>query len=133
MSLKSMTGFASGKGAFAPFSWGWELRSVNAKGLDIRMRVPDWLDGLEVALREELGKSVTRGNVTLSLRLSRSEDSGGQLSVNPGALETVLKALAEVENRAAATGLTLAPSERRTFWECAACLKSIHQRRITSL
>jgi uncharacterized protein (TIGR00255 family) len=110
MSLKSMTGFASGKGELAPFSWGWELRSVNAKGLDIRLRVPDWLDGLEAALREELGKSVTRGNVSLSLRLSRSEDTGGQLTVNRAVLDAVLKSLEEVESRAAASGVTLAPT-----------------------
>jgi uncharacterized protein (TIGR00255 family) len=79
-------------------------------GLDIRLRVPDWLDGLEAALREELGKSVTRGNVSLSLRLSRSEDTGGQLTVNRAVLDAVLKSLEEVESRAAASGVTLAPT-----------------------
>ena len=110
MALKSMTGFASGKGELAPFSWSWELRSVNAKGLDIRLRAPDWLEGLEAALRETLAKSVTRGNVTLSLRLSRSEEAGGQLSVNMAALDAMLNALATVETRAAQAGITLAPS-----------------------
>lgn len=108
--LKSMTGFASGKGDLAPFAWSWELRSVNAKGLDVRLRVPDWLDGLETALRAELSKSVTRGNITLSLRLVRTDDNGGQLSVNRATLDGVLAALASVEARAAQTGVTLAPS-----------------------
>jgi len=38
-----MTGFAARKGAFPPYSWSWELRGVNARGLDIRPRVPDWI------------------------------------------------------------------------------------------
>ncbi|MBE1281799.1 MAG: YicC family protein [Rhodobacteraceae bacterium] len=105
-----MTGFASGKGELAPFSWSWELRSVNAKGLDLRLRVPDWLEGLEAALRAELSKSVARGNVTLSLRLSRSEETGGQLAVNENTLAAVLKAVAQVEASAQQQGLTLAPT-----------------------
>ena len=48
--IKSMTGFASAKGALAPHNWGWELRSVNAKGLDLRLRLPEQLpDGVGAA------------------------------------------------------------------------------------
>ena len=49
--IKSMTGFASKSGALAPHSWSWEMRAVNGKGLDLRIRVPDWIPGLETALR----------------------------------------------------------------------------------
>jgi len=108
--IRSMTGFASAKGELAPFSWGWELRSVNAKGLDIRLRVPDWLDGLEAALRADLGKAVARGNVTLSLRLTRSDDASA-LALNPATLATVLDALEAVETEAMDRGLSLAPSK----------------------
>ena len=108
--IKSMTGFASAKGDLAPFSWGWELRSVNAKGLDIRLRVPDWLDGLEAALRADLAKSVARGNITVSLRLARSEDAGA-LALNPATLATVLDALEAIETEAMDRGLSLAPSK----------------------
>ena len=52
--IRSMTGFASASGASGPHSWGWELRSVNGKGLDLRLRVPDWIDGLEAGLRKAL-------------------------------------------------------------------------------
>ena len=44
--ITSMTGFASAQGALDAFNWVWDLRSVNAKGLDLRLRVPDWVDGL---------------------------------------------------------------------------------------
>jgi uncharacterized protein (TIGR00255 family) len=107
--IGSMTGFASAKGTFGPWAWTWELRSVNGKGLDLRLRVPDWLDGLEAALRADLAKAVSRGNVTLSLRLARSEDSGA-LTLNAGVLTTVLEALERVEAEAIARGLHLAPS-----------------------
>ncbi len=107
--IHSMTGFASGKGAFAGYSWGWELRSVNGKGLDLRLRVPDWIPGLETALRAELAKSVARGNVSLSLRIQRAEDAGS-LALNAELLDAVLGALAQVETAAQARGVTLAPS-----------------------
>ncbi|MDP5216213.1 YicC/YloC family endoribonuclease [Ruegeria sp. 2205SS24-7] len=108
--IKSMTGFASSKGEHAPFSWSWELRSVNAKGLDLRLRVPDWLDGLEAALRPMLAKSVARGNITLSLRLSRNEE-GAALSLNHDVLTATLEALHEIEVEAMARGITFAPSK----------------------
>ncbi|MFT5613470.1 MAG: hypothetical protein ACI8Q6_000746 [Granulosicoccus sp.] len=108
--IRSMTGFASAKGELAPYNWGWELRSVNGKGLDIRLRVPDWLDGLETDLRAQLAKSVSRGNVSLSLRLIRGEEAAG-LSLNVGTLNTVLTALAGIEAEAMERGVSLAPSK----------------------
>ena len=52
-----MTGFSALRGTSDGFSWAWDIRSVNAKGLDLRLRVPDWIEGLEVALRRDLGKA----------------------------------------------------------------------------
>ena len=69
--LRSMTGFASGNGSLAPHSWSWELRAVNGKGQDLRLRVPDWIEGLEVLLRKKLTAKTARGNITLSLRIAR--------------------------------------------------------------
>ena len=107
--IRSMTGFASGKGALGPYSWSWELRSVNAKGLDLRLRVPDWLEGLEAALRADLGKALTRGNVTLSLRVNR-EEGAGTLALNPVAMTAALDALEALEAEALDRGLTLSPT-----------------------
>ncbi len=108
--IRSMTGFASAKGELAPHSWSWELRSVNGKGLDIRLRVPDWLTGLETFLRGELSKSLKRGNVTLNLRLSRDE-SATELKLNEQALHVALDALVRTEELAAARGVPLGPSK----------------------
>ncbi|QEW26871.1 hypothetical protein RIdsm_02677 [Roseovarius indicus] len=107
--LRSMTAFAAAKGAQDGFSWTWEMRSVNGKGLDLRLRVPDWVDGLEAGLRARAGKALGRGNVSLNLRLVR-DDGAGALAVNAAQLEDVLTAMAEVENRAMARGVTLAPA-----------------------
>ena len=107
--LTSMTGFASAQGQTEGYAWTWELRSVNGKGLDLRLRVPDWIEGLEAALRARLVRAVTRGNVTLSLRVQGDEQGAG-LVLNPAQMEVALRAMAEVEALAMERGLTLAPA-----------------------
>ena len=104
---QSMTAFASASGTALGFSWTWEIRCVNGKGLDLRLRVPEWMPALEQALRARLSQVVARGNLSLSLRLSRSETEA-PLGVNEAALAAVLAALAKVEARANAQGLPLA-------------------------
>ena len=106
----SMTGFAARRGQGAGHSWGWDIRSVNGKGFDLRLRVPDWVDGLELALRGELAKGISRGNVSLSLRVARDgmADGAEGLRVNAPALAAVLAAMTAVEQAAMAAGVTLA-------------------------
>lgn len=110
--VMSMTAFASrrgqGEGALAGHGWVWDIRSVNGKGLDLRLRLPDWVDGLEVLVRAEVGRRFQRGNIALGLKLSR--DSGAEAPrVSPGGLAAALSALAEVQRAAEAAGLALAP------------------------
>ncbi|MEM6889158.1 MAG: YicC/YloC family endoribonuclease [Pseudomonadota bacterium] len=107
--IRSMTGFAANTGSAPPHAWSWELRGVNGKGQDLRVRVPDWIDGLEAGLRRKLAASTDRGNITLSLRLTRDETAATyRLQVQQ--LDAVLAALAETEARAGVLGLGLAPS-----------------------
>lgn len=105
--IQSMTGYASGQGTFDGYRWSWELRSVNGKGLDLRMRMPDWIDGLEAAVRPILAKAAKRGNVTFNLRVQR-EEQDGRLSVNAVALDKALTALGQIEVQAATAGINLA-------------------------
>jgi uncharacterized protein (TIGR00255 family) len=105
----SMTGFAARRGQGAGASWVWDLRSVNGKGLDLRLRVPDWIEGLEAALRADLGKALARGNVSLTLKVER-EGAAAPLRLNPAALAAAVAALAEAETVAMAAGVTLAPA-----------------------
>ncbi len=107
--LRSMTGFASGSGTMAPYAWSWELRSVNGKGQDVRLRIPDWITGLEVPLRKKLAAATARGNITFSLRIAR-EESAITVRINSGQLEAILTALSEIEEKASAAQMKLAPS-----------------------
>ncbi len=109
MTLFSMTGFASGQGSEDGTSWTWDIRSVNAKGLDVRLRVPEWLEGFENELKSRTIKAVDRGNVSITLRLIRSEDSRGRMQINTPALQTALALLRQVQAEADNAGLTLAP------------------------
>ncbi|MCB2111762.1 MAG: YicC family protein, partial [Rhodobacteraceae bacterium] len=62
-----MTGFAARRGAAEGYDWLWDIRSVNGKGLDLRLRVPDGVEGLEQGARARVSAGLGRGNVTLSL------------------------------------------------------------------
>ena len=105
----SMTGFAARKGQGQGYNWLWDIRSVNGKGLDLRLRVPDWVDGLEGAIRAELGRALQRGNVSLTLKVSKEgSDGDGGLRVNHTVLAQMLTAIAEIEQAALNAGVTLA-------------------------
>ncbi|MGB8815039.1 MAG: DUF1732 domain-containing protein, partial [Paracoccaceae bacterium] len=109
----SMTGFAARKGQGCGCTWAWDIRSVNGKGLDLRLRVPDWIDGLEIALRTELGRALQRGNVSLTLKVSRDAAEGSEsLRINHATLRAVLGALATVEAAAMDTGVTLSQASQ---------------------
>ncbi|KIC37504.1 YicC/YloC family endoribonuclease [Leisingera sp. ANG-M7] len=110
MTIRSMTAFASAQGSSDQHSWSWELRSVNAKGLDIRLRVPDWLEGLENLTRSALSKALARGNVSLTLRITRTEDSAGQVQVNAAVLKSVVKALGEAQSLAKQNRVEVRPA-----------------------
>ena len=106
----SMTGFAARRGAFGDHAWVWDLRSVNGKGLDLRLRLPDGIDGLEAAIRGTLQRTVARGNVTLMLKLLRDDRPGeAGFRLNQVQLAAALAALTGVEAAATTAGLSLRP------------------------
>jgi uncharacterized protein (TIGR00255 family) len=86
--LASMTGFARSEGNAGGLAWAWELRSVNGRGLDLRLRLPPGWDALEPPLREATGKALKRGNVSASLTIKRETEA--RLSVDPAALDQAL-------------------------------------------
>ncbi|MBL3583779.1 YicC family protein [Rhodovulum sulfidophilum] len=108
--LQSMTAFAARSGQTETHAWTWELRGVNSKGLDLRLRLPDWVPGLEPVVRAAVQSRVARGSVTLGLRISARDSGHGGLQLDPMALRSVLAMLGRVEAEAAAQGLSLAPS-----------------------
>lgn len=106
--VNSMTGFAGRRGEGAGWNWVWDIRAVNGKGLDLRLRLPDWVEGLETAVRSAVSARVARGNVTLSLRLSR-DPGADSLRVNAAALHAALGALGTAESAARGAGFDLRP------------------------
>ena len=96
--LMSMTGFARESGTLADgTAFAWELRSVNGRGLDLRLRLPNGQDALEAALREATAKRLKRGNVSASLTLKREERP--RLVVDKAALEQALALALELAGR----------------------------------
>ena len=71
MALSSMTGFARRHGVSGAYGWAWELKSVNAKGLDLRLRLPPGWDAVEGAVRAQAAKVLARGNVYATLTAER--------------------------------------------------------------
>ncbi len=105
--IQSMTAFASRTGGAGALTWAWEMRGVNARGLDLRLRFPDGQAALEAAARAALTAKLSRGNVTLNLRIGRNE-AAGELAIDTAQLDRVLAAFEQVQERAFAMGVTLA-------------------------
>jgi uncharacterized protein (TIGR00255 family) len=92
MTIKSMTGFARSDGASGPTSWHWEVRSVNGRGADVRLRLAPGCEGLEPRVREAVAKRIVRGSLTINLYVKRAE-GGTQIKLNESGLRQVLAAL----------------------------------------
>ena len=89
MALSSMTGFARGQGQSGPYAWSWELKSVNAKGLDVRLRLPASWDGVEAPARAKASDLLNRGTVYATLSVER-QGMPPTVRVNDNVLEAVL-------------------------------------------
>ena len=89
MSLSSMTGFARTQGSQGAWRWHWEVRSVNARGLDVRVRVPEGFEGLEQPTRMLANERFARGGISATLTLD-ADPARGAVRVNPEALHQVL-------------------------------------------
>lgn len=91
MTVASMTGFGRSEGTGEGYAWAWEARSVNGRGLDVRMRLPPGNDAIEPALRERVTKRFVRGNVSATLTIDRLQ-SAGALRLNEAVLADLVKA-----------------------------------------
>jgi uncharacterized protein (TIGR00255 family) len=103
---QSMTGFASRSGELDGLRWGWELRGVNGKGLELRLRLPDWIEGLEPLVRKAAQAKLARGNVQISLRITGGSDEEAA-ELDEVALARVLDGIARIEDAAGRRGLPL--------------------------
>jgi uncharacterized protein (TIGR00255 family) len=85
MTLKSMTGFARTDGVHGETSWFWEVRSVNGRSLDLRLRLPSGLERLEAGARTLCQETLARGNCTVNLGIKR-EAGQAEIRLNETAL-----------------------------------------------
>jgi uncharacterized protein (TIGR00255 family) len=100
MSLASMTGFARAHDTLGPWRYAWEIKTVNAKGLDLRLRAPPNFDAVEIKARALIAGRITRGACFAGLTAKR-DDAAVETRINRPALERLLKALDDVPLHAA--------------------------------
>src|SRR6202030_2459051 len=90
MALSSMTGFARSHGASGPYAFEWELKSVNAKGFDLRMRLPPGWDDIEAFAKKRAGEVLSRGTVYANLNVKRA-NAVSTIRINEDVLASIVK------------------------------------------
>src|SRR5271170_2792511 len=98
MVLSSMTGFARGHGVCGPYAWAWEIKSVNGKGLDLRLRLPPGWDGIEVPVRARVAEALTRGSLQANLTVERS-GALPVVRVNAAVLDAILTTIRQLATK----------------------------------
>ena len=102
MALSSMTGFARSDGVSGPYTWAWEVKSVNAKGLELRLRLPPGWDAIEPALRARASETLSRGTVQANLTVQRT-GVAPVVRVNEPVLAAVLATMGDIAKRVEAS------------------------------
>ncbi len=98
MPITSMTGFARSEGQSGAHGWTWEVKSVNGRGLDVRCRLASGFENLEQAARDRVAARCKRGNVSVTLTVTRTQGNGA-FRVNQEALKQVLAVLPEIRKQ----------------------------------
>jgi len=98
MALSSMTGFARSHGVCGSYAWAWELKSVNAKGLDLRLRLPPGWDAVEVPVRSRAAEVLARGSVYGTLTVER-QGVPPVVRVNEPVLNAVVATLKDLSGK----------------------------------
>ncbi len=109
-----MTGFARVEGSQDGTSWAWELKSVNSKSLDVRLRLPPGFDHLEPVLRTSLAQRLKRGAISATLSLTRDAGAGGGLRINRAALDQILALAPRLDGLLALRGVLESAGEEET-------------------
>ncbi len=102
MALWSMTGFARRHGVSGSYAWAWEIKSVNGKGLDLRLRLPPGWDAIEVPVRTQAAEKLARGSLQANLTLERT-GIVPVVRINTAVLEAVLTAARQLARRVEAS------------------------------
>lgn len=95
VSIASMTGFARAEGAHERWRWSWELRTVNSRGLEWRVRLPAGYEALDPELRKAAKGKITRGSFNATLNLGVDKDVA-QYRINEAMLADAIKMIERV-------------------------------------
>ncbi|HEX2135418.1 MAG TPA: YicC/YloC family endoribonuclease [Microvirga sp.] len=96
MSIASMTGFAREAGVTGPYQWTWEIKTVNGRGLEVRVRTPPGFDAAGEEARSQILKAITRGQGQLNLSFSRTAATP-KVRINRDVLEALLSAVGTLQ------------------------------------
>jgi uncharacterized protein (TIGR00255 family) len=100
MAVNSMTGFARAAGSSRGWRWTFEIKSVNAKGLDLRLRMPAPFDRVEGEARMRLAKALARGTCFATLNAQR-DGAAATVRIDQSALEALAAAARMAAEKAA--------------------------------
>jgi uncharacterized protein (TIGR00255 family) len=106
MALSSMTGFARGHGVAGAYAWNWEIKSVNAKGFDLRFRLPPGWDGVEIGARTRAAARLSRGTVYANLTVDR-QGVAPTVKINDAVLNAMVVAINQLTGKIDAAAPTL--------------------------
>lgn len=93
-----MTGFVRAAASGSGWRWSWEARSVNGRGLDLRIRLPAGLDRLDLQARAAAQRRFQRGSLSLMLSVE-PEGAPGEVTVDRARLDAWLALEADLRAR----------------------------------
>jgi uncharacterized protein (TIGR00255 family) len=91
-----MSGFAREAGLAGPYQWAWEIKTVNGRGLEVRVRNPSGFEAIAEEARGQILKALTRGQGQLNLSVSRAATATA-VRVNREVLQSLLDAVAGLD------------------------------------
>jgi uncharacterized protein (TIGR00255 family) len=116
MTISGMTGFARAEGEHAGQRWIWEIRSVNGRGLDLKLRLPPGFDALEPAARAAAAGKFKRGSLQASLNLARDANPPPPLKIDLALVDRLIEA-----------GETLGDRVKKPHWDGLLAVRGVVQ------
>ena len=128
MTLQSMTGFARSTGTFTTkeqrYNWAWEIKSVNSKSLDIKIKTPQGFEHIHPQLKKDIEKHISRGSVSIFLDVKK-ENETISYGINQELLQQLISITQDLEN----THKHISPSSVAQLLNC----KGVIENKETSL
>ena len=111
-----MTGFASGSTQVGGLSLDFEIKSVNAKGVDLKIYLPEFISSLENELRQLVLRKISRGSVFLKIKLNPQSDVSNDYVLNDQLLNTVFEKIKNIEKICDEKNIPLEPLKASDFF-----------------